>query len=574
MSLGMLLLLVLTIVYRILSIFLLNPDPHFFLSPRNFNGHGLVIVDNYWELIFLIVVFLALIDFRKLKDFKVKGLIQSLSLWLVVLVPLLTGLLLTNYREKLFFITSFKLAFLLRWVEFVLTFWVINLFADRLNFKSKFIRGFVIFIFVLFLAILQDVPVKAGSMFTFFTIINSVGLVSALLALAARRIYKNYPLETVIMVAIIGLFVNFVLISARSSSYFTVFLPMIAMYLTAIVLYLNLNKLVKAVLISLPVILAVFLNYALPSMLPENIAKQMIERGLNDNLPKVQVGDVTVKYGDERLKDLAIKMARVIDAANKVSRKEFGISPEVKELAILGFAPGGFHGQFPDKIIGNIISPKYLELCSDSAFLNDPELPANFLDPVNGILHEYSHLYGAVPYYKWIMGPEEEGWATFSATVLSKLLYKYYGDTLWTPGYNYSRQADKITDLNLSGKAVVWSHPYEFGGFQLWYNLAKDEGLKKLYLKRWKHTFRDLPGIVLLESDPRKAIGLVKAFGLEKFEKYGTHKPVRFGDIYSLDDYLYLAKITGMDKQLAIKLYKMRENTIIDPSVSIPKKLK
>ena len=571
MSLAMLVLFLLTIVYRILSMFLLNPDPHFFLSPRNFNGHGLVIVDNYWELVFLVIVFVALLDVRKLKSFKSRGLVQSLSLWLVVLVPLVTGLLLPNYREKLFFIPSFNLAFFLRWVEFVLTFWIINLFADRLNFKSNFTRSLVIFIFVFFLAILQDVPLNAGSMYTFFSLINSIGLSSALLALAARKIYKNYPLETVIMAAIIGLFVNFILISARSSSYFTVFLPMIAMYLTALVLYLKLSKIVKIVLISLPVVLAVFLNYALPAMLPEDVAKQMVEKGFSDNLSKVQVGEVTVKYGDERLKGFAIQLARVIDAANKISEKEFGISPKVKELTILGFAPGGFHGQFPDKIIGNIISPKYLEFCSDSAFLNDPQLPANFLDPVNGILHEYSHLYGAVPYNKWIMGPEEEGWATFSATVLSKLLYKYYGDTLWKPGYNYSRQADKITKLNLSGKAVVWSHPYEFGGFQLWYNLARDEGLKKLYIKRWRHTFRNLFGIVLLESDPKKALNLVKAFGKKKFEKYGKHKPVKFSDIYSLDDYLYMAKVTGMDKQLAVKLYKMRENTIIDPSVPIPK---
>ncbi len=572
MNIALLFLFLLTIAYRIAGALFLYSDPHFFLSPRNFNGHGLVIVQNYWELIFLALLFVALLDIKKLKEFKLKGMLQSLTVWLVILVPLITGLLLSNYREKLFFITSFDFPFLMRWVEFVLTFWIINLFADRLNYKSKFIRSLIIFFFVLFLAVLQDAPLKASSMFPYFSFINSIGLSSALIALTARRIYKKYPLETVIMVAIIGLFVIFFLINARSSSYFTVFLPMVAMYLTAIALYLNINKLTKTVLILLPIIIAVFLNYALPSMIPEEVAKQMVEKGYDKNLYKLQVGDITVRYGDKELKSLAVRLARVIEAANKISEKEFGFSPQVNELIIFGFAPGGFHGQFPGKIIGNIISPKYIDFCSDSSFLNDSGLSANFVDPVNGILHEYSHLYGAVPYYRWLPGPEEEGWATFSATVLSKLLHKYYGDSLWQPAYNYARQADKITRLNLSGKAVVWSHPYEFGGFQLWYNIARDEGIKNLYTKRWKNTFRNLFGIVLLESDPHKAMNLVKAFGKNKFEKYGKHKPVRLGDIYTLDDYLYLAKTTGMDKERVVKLYKMMENKIIDPSVPIPYK--
>ncbi len=459
----------------------------------------------------------------------------------------------------------------LRWLLFVLTFWSIHLFADNLTIKNKFLHKLTLFVFLFFLAFLQDSVGKSGSIYIIFGAINSVGLSTALLAIASRRFYKKYPFETLLMAAITGILVIFIIYNAQSQSYFTIFLPMLAIYLTVWSLYCNCKKTTKSILISLPVLFALFLNFALPSLLPAKKVNEITEQEISKKLFTEKVGNVTVKYADKKLRDVSVNLAKVIDAANQISKETFGISPDVDQLTILGIAPGGFHGKYPHQIVGNIISEKYLSDCSDSVFLNSPNLPANFPDPVNGILHEYSHLFGAVPYHNWMPGAEEEGWATFSATKLSGLLYKKYGNTLWQPGYNYARQARKITEQNLSGKAVVWSHPNEFGGFKLWYAFDKDLGTRKLYRKRWENTYRNLLGSVLLESNPKKAKKLVEAFGKKMFIQYGSFKPVVFGEIYSLDDYMTLSKLAGVNEETVKNLYMIMKDRKIDPSVPVPK---
>ncbi|NOX86455.1 MAG: hypothetical protein GXO86_10925 [Chlorobi bacterium] len=197
-------------------------------------------------------------------------------------------------------------------------------------------------------------------------------------------------------------------------------------------------------------------------------------------------------------------------------------------------------------------------------------MSANFPDPVNAILHEYSHLFGVIPYHKWWPGAEEEGWATYSATRISRLLNDKTGLNLWQPGYDYSMQADKITKRNLSGKAVVWSHPNEFGGFVLWYNLGEIFGLKKMYNLRWNNSEHNIKGSLFILSDPTKADKIVSLFGKDNFRKYGNMPTKKFEDIYSENDFLYLAKTTGIDEQRVLKMYEFMKSKNVDPSIPMP----
>ncbi len=564
------LLLLTVIAGRMALLLFVKTDVLFFLSPRNFNGRGLLAAPVFLDFLIPLTVVIFLFDKSIFHKFEWKNFIKTAILLLVTALPAFTGFILSKYSEETFLFAGTDKTLLLRWVLFVLTFWSINLFASALKTGNLFLKRITLFAFVFFMAVLQDGIGGSGTVYIIFGAINSVGLTTAMLAVASRKFYKKYPLETLVMAAVAGIFTLFIIYNAQSQSYFTIFLPMLAMYLVAWALYCSCKKRTKTVLISLPVVAALFLNYVFPVLLPAGKAIEFTEKNVSEEMFTEQIGNITVKYPDKKLRDITIKLAKVIEAANKISKEEFGISPEVNKLTVLGIAPGGFHGKYPGEIVGNLISEKYLENCNDSVFLNNPDLPAGFPDPVNGILHEYSHLYGSVPYRKWLPGAEEEGWATFSATKLSALLHKKYGDTLWKPAYDYARQAKKIKELNLSGKAVVWSHPNEFGGFILWNALNNDLGTKKLYLKRWKNTYRDLKVSVMLESNPKKARKLVEAFGKEKFFKYGSFKKVVFGNIYSLDDYLTLSKLAGVAENRVRKIYSVMKNKIIDPSVPIP----
>ena len=570
MKKKILLLLLVTIITRLGILFFVKTDVLFFLSPRNFNGRGLLTMPGVLDFILPLLAIALLYGKETFSGFSLKNLGRASVIFLVILTVALTGLILRRYSEELFFLRDFSAHALLRWLLFVLTFWAIQLFADNVAIKNRFLRKLTIFVYIFFLAFLQDTVGKAGSMYVVFSLMNSVGVTTALLAVASRNLYKKYPAETLVIAALAGLFVNFFLFNAQSISYFTVFLPILALYLTAFGLYCNCRKTAKTIIVSTPVIIALLLNFALPPMLSKAAVNELTEQNISKKLFEEKVGTVTVKYADKKLRSISVRLAKVINAANRISQKTFGISPDVDQLTILGIAPGGFHGKFPHQIVGNIISEKYLKNCSDSLLLNTPDLPADFPDPVNAILHEYSHLFGAIPYYRWMPGAEEEGWATFSATRLSGLLFKEYGKNLWQPGYDYAGQAKKITALNLSGRAVVWSHPNEFGGFKLWYDLDRDLGTKELYQKRWKHTYRNLLGSVLLESNPRKARNLAAAFETRRFIKDGYSRTVRFGDIYSLDDYLVLSDLAGVKEETIRNLYAMMKNTMIDPSVPVP----
>jgi hypothetical protein len=276
-----------------------------------------------------------------------------------------------------------------------------------------------------------------------------------------------------------------------------------------------------------------------------------------------------VRYDDPRVRTVALQMAHVLAAANAVSRENYGISPEINELVIRGFEVGGFQAQFPRSIHGNFVSPRQVSLSLNAAFLNGSTASSvDFPDPVNAILHEYSHLYGFVPYRPWLMGAEEEGWATFSATRLSHLLYRRYGASLWVPAYDYSARADAIAQSNLSSHPAFWSHAHEFSGFQLWNHFSDQMGERNLYQQRWNLTQRKEAIWWYQLSDPRAARDFASHFpGLDSL---GNFQPIPYGQIYSLQEVQTAGALLGIDPNQVTKNYEQMSRYMIDPAIRVP----
>ncbi len=562
----------LIILFRLLNIFVLNDDPLFFLSPRNFNGRGMLVMPSWLDFLIPLLVITALWDRKRWLSPGFAAMARPLLLSaLILLTPLLIGGLLHNYIRQTYVTFEFTRTTLLKYLLFVLTFIALNVFADSLKGGRKAWRIVILTIGMAAIAYTQDLFGAGGSMFVILSLINSVGLSAMMLTVGLRRSYQRAPLETVLAAAVAGFFVVFFIFNGLSASFFTLFLPWIGLMSMATALYARWKLRTRIIIALFPFILAVFLNDALPRMVSPRLAAELIERRPQNRLIEEKYGDITVRYPDKKLRGIALKFARLIDHANRITEEEFGVSPRVKELVIEGIGPGGFHAEFPHRIVGRIISEQYIRNCNDSLFLNDPDLSPHFPDPVNGLMHEYSHLFGVIPYHKWWPGPEEEGWATYSATRLARLLYRH-APHAWQPAYDFAARADKITRLNLSGKAVTWSHPDEFGGFILWYHLGEKWGLKKLYRLRWKYSRRDLlHGILYYQSNPEYARRAAEALGKDLFRKYGRHAPRPLGRIYTPDDYLELARTSGMDASKALRMYEVMKNHPIDPSVPLPR---
>ncbi len=571
MKKKVLLILCVIVILRLIIIFVTKNDPVFYLSPRNFNGRGLLAAPSWLDFIIPLIIialfppknFSFELDFRKLYNTLFPAL-------LLISGTVITGTLLSNYIQKTMIQFDFDRVLLLRYLLFVLTYVSINFLSDALASQKKFFKYIILSLFIVFIAYTQDIFASGNSMYVLSGLLNSVGFSTVIFSIGMRKSYKREPLATIISVSAAGLFLIFFTYNVLSISYFTVFLPFLTSIFIAIALYKEVKLKTKIILGATPVALALFLNFGLPEIVPDELANKLIENKTADKFIEEKAGDITIKYKDKNFRDFAIKLAGVIQAANRVCKNELGFSPEVKELTIKGIGPGGFHAEFPNKIVGNITSEQYMKNCNDSIFLNNDNLSANFPDPVNAILHEYSHLFGVIPYHKWWPGAEEEGWATYSATRIAKMLYETSGAKLWQPNYNYSKQADKITERNLAGKAVVWSHPNEFGGFILWYNIGNKKGLRNLYKTRWKVATHNIKGSLFIISDPAKAKKAAYSLGISNFIKYGQHEIEKFGDIYSKSEYLYMAKTMGIDKKLISKMYDLMKQRLINPSVPVP----
>ena len=104
----------------------------------------------------------------------------------------------------------------------------------------------------------------------------------------------------------------------------------------------------------------------------------------------------------------------------------------------------------------------------------------------------------------------------------------------------------------------------------MWYHLGKEYGINQLYKKRWENSEHRIKGSLFIKSDPKEAKKIVEVFGKDNFLKYGDLPVKNFGDLYSLSDYLYLAKTSGIDKKRITQMYALMEKRKINPKISIP----
>ena len=390
--------------------------------------------------------------------------------------------------------------------------------------------------------------------------------------LALRRRYGQSPLAATAAAALVGGVSCMLVVMAPADSMFpALFLPMLAFLAGSLALRSRRWWPRWAALAGVAAV-GLLLSIGLPRFLPPEEREGL----LNQEPPPLHselIEGIRVRYDDIRVRPVAIQLAHVLAAANQVSREAYGVSPEVNELVIRGFESGGFQAQFPHSIDGNFLSPRYVELCLDSAYLNDPNASIHFPDPVNAILHEYSHLYGTVPYNPWIMGEaegsEEEGWATFSATRLSRRLYDRFGPGLWTPAYNYAASAEAITQANLAGHSVYWSHDNEYGGFRLWYLLSRRDGEAALYRKRWELTRRDGSWWFQINS-PEAARRVAASFGWSDFVSFGSEKTVRYDQVHTWQDLQPIGELAGWSTDKIKANYARQAADLVDPAVHVP----
>jgi len=283
------------------------------------------------------------------------------------------------------------------------------------------------------------------------------------------------------------------------------------------------------------------------------------------------VSGILINYNDTSVHKALTQFAEILNVANQVSRDNFGISPDLKWITIYGIDKGGFNAVYPQGIGGNLWSQQYVNDILDSAFLNNPRLSCQFPDPVNAMLHEYSHLYGIFPYHKW-MSTESEGWATYSATRLSKLLFQKYGAKLWQPAYDYARIADSISEALLSGRPLVWSHPEEIGAFKMWNNYEQKAGLQNVFKNRWQYASRDEYAVFVRENNPSVVNDFINTIiGQESFNQVSTLPSKKYDDLYKTDDWKIIGKLINIsDDEMGrhIGQMKMRE---IDINVPEPK---
>ncbi|HEY5913252.1 MAG TPA: hypothetical protein VJA21_21885 [Verrucomicrobiae bacterium] len=468
------------------------------------------------------------------------------------------------YEERWQILPNLALASSLRWLQFVAAYLAWNLLLDEL--PGRLQRIVAVPILAACLGFLQDIyPGMGNPLF----IMLSVGLTLTWTVLALRRRYCESPLAATLAATIIGGACCSVVVMAPSNSALVFLLSLLALPLGALALR---NRAWKWRWISLAGIAAVGLVLSL--LVPRFLPPEQRAVLLTQEPPPAHteaVDGVAVSYDDVRVREIARQMAHVLSAANQISREAYGISPEVNKLEIRGFADGGFHAEFPHSIMGNFVSPKQVELSLNNAFLNnDPTNSIDFPDPVNAILHEYSHLYGVVTYQPWLMGAEEEGWATFSATRLSHRLYQRFGPGLWSPTYDYASHADAITKSTLAGRPVYWSHPNEYGGFRLWHSLSEKQGETNLYRARWELTRRDNPGWWLQISVPAPARKIAGRLGFANFVSPQATHATTYGQIYTLQAAQRAEEWLGRSAEQTRAAYVRRAGIAVDPTIRVP----
>ncbi len=554
----------LVVIARVLSYFFLKEDSAFTFVPRSFIGGGFQSRPALLDLAVPLVVIVVLWSRRQFTG-------EGAGLWrragadaiTFLVFPLSAGLTMFAFEGRWQIVPNVALVSYLRWLQFVAAYLAWNMLLDAL--RTRWQRLAAVPILAASLGLLQDFCPGMSPMY----ILLSVGLTLSWTVLALRRRYCQSPLTATFAAAIIGGFSCLLIVMAQSDSLLTFVLSLLALPLGAIAVR-SARWRVKWVLLAALAAVGLVLSVVVPRFLtPEGRIAFLTQ----DPPPAhtEQVEGISISYDDVRVRDIARRLAHVVAAANQVSREVYGISPGVDQLLIRGFADGGFHAEFPRSIIGNLVSTKQLELSLDGSFLNsDPNAAVDFPDPVNGILHEYSHLYGVVFYSPWLMGTENEGWATFSATCLSHRLYDRFGPGLWSPAYNYASWSDTITKSNLAGHPVYWSHPQEYGGFRLWYLLSQKYGEANLYRARWKLTRRDYAGWPLQISDPAAARRMAEQLGFGDILSASAGNAVPYGQIFSLQDAERAEARLGRSVEQTRTAYARRAKRVVDPTIRVP----
>lgn len=556
------------LLFRIIVLAYNKFDIQSILVSRSFIGNGFISRPLFSELTFSILIILLL--FRKesinkplLSDLK-SGLINSL--WFLSF-PVITGLCLFTFKQHYYFKFQFNEMLLLRWLYFILAFVAVNRILD-INPFHKFFRVFFIILILLLTSYLQDFASNSENNSTIFAAISGVGLTQALSIIAFRKTFKNSFWAGILSSVITGTIVCYIIFGAVSGNYFTFLFPSIALLLAAISMR---RTSLKSRIISLFSISVISLLFSLffPSLFPPKLRDMVRENKKVETKYHENIQDIQINYNDVSVRVALTQIAKILHAANQVSRENFGISPDIKWITIYGIEPGGFNAVYPEGIEGNFSSQLYIDNILDSTFLNNPNLSHQFPDPVNSILHEYSHLYGIFPYQNWVT-TESEGWATYSATRLSKLIYQKYGPDLWQPSYNYAKFADSINKSLLAEHPLIWSHPEEVGAFKMWNDFEQKAGLQNVYKDRWQYTSRDRNAIYIQKNIPSIVNDFIKTkIGKEAIDKYSNIPLKKFDELYKADDWKSFGQLSNKKDSEIIKM--IEQNRTRQYSVIVPK---
>ena len=556
------------LLFRIIELAFNKFDIQSILITRSFLGNGFLSKPLFAELLLSVLIILLLFRKELLKkplftDLK-SGLINTL--WFLSF-PVITALCLFTFKQEYYLKFQFNEMLLLRWLYFVVTFIAVNKILD-INPFHKFLRVFFIILVLLLTSVLQDFTSNSDSLSIIYATISGVGLTQAFSIIAFRNSIKKSFWAGLFSAMFTGFIVCFFIFGAVSASYFTFLFPFIALILAAGSMHSESlrPRIICILTISL---VSILLSLFLPSLFPPESANLLRENQKVDTKYHDRVYNIQINYNDTTVRKTLIQIAKVLSAANEVSQDNFGFSPDIKWITIYGIEQGGFRAVFPQGIEGNFISLEYLKDIQDSNFLNNPNLSCQFPDPINSILHEYSHLYGTFPNQKWISS-ESEGWATFSATRLSELIYQKYGSSLWQPAYNYAKIADSINASLLSEHPLIWSHPEEIGAFEMWSNYEQKAGLQNVYKSRRQFTSRDKSSIYIQKNIPSVSNDFINTkFGKESFNQVSFIPSKKFEELYNPDEWKILGQLINKSDDEMNKFFgqmKMKEININVPS--------
>ena len=104
------------IILRIVNIVFLNDDPLFYLSPRNFNGRGLLLTPGWIDFLIPLLIIFTFWSKGKKINFEFNKILKPLLVaFLIILTPVITGLLLNNYIQKSFIAFEYNTSFILKY---------------------------------------------------------------------------------------------------------------------------------------------------------------------------------------------------------------------------------------------------------------------------------------------------------------------------------------------------------------------------------------------------------------------------------------------------------------------------